>query len=227
MFVSSSRTSRGRIRGSGRGSLAVVPAVLAASMVMAAGCHRGESGISPDERHTANAERGDPSPLLGAGDLGADWRADDARTGLPPWPWEQDSCPSYRSSDYPAKSHRRAAVERYYRPSDGSSPAHHVVETYEPGWAERNVDDVRRVLLRCASYPVLGSQVSFDVVDPQYLDGAGMLVRGRIARADTSNTVTYFVMVKRGETVSTVRLPDPGSQAAVDEIAARAVARLG
>lgn len=227
MSVSSSRTSRGRIRGRGRGSVAVVPAVLSALMLIAAGCHRGEPGVAPDELHTANAERGDRSPLLGAGDLGADWHEDEARTGLASWPWEQDSCPKYKSSDYPAKSHRRAAVQRYYRPSDGSPPAHHVVETYEPGWAERNVDDVRRVLLRCASYPVLGSQVSFDVVDPHYLEGTGMLVRGRIAHAEIPNTITYFVMLKRGETVSTIRLPDPGSQAAVDEIAARAVARLG
>ncbi len=204
-----------------------MPVVLTALMVMAAGCHRGEPGVGPEERHTANAERGAPGRLLVAGDLGADWHEDAARTGLAPWPWEQDSCPNYKSGDYPAKSHRRAAVERYYRPSDGSSPAHHVVETYEPGWAERNVDDVRRVLLRCASYLVLGSRVSFDVVDPHYLGGTGMLIRGRIAHADTPNRVTYFVMLKRGETVSTVSLPDPGSQAVVDEIAARAVARLG
>lgn len=164
--------------------------------------------------------------LLGAGDLGSDWRADAARTGSPPWPWEQDTCPHYRSGDYPAKSHRRAAVQRYYRLADGSA-AHHVVETYEPGWAERNLDDVRRVLLRCASYRVLGSQVSFDVVDPRYFEGLGMLVRGRIAHADIPDTVTYFVMLRRGETVSTVSLPDPGSQVAVDSIAARAVARLG
>lgn len=227
MSASSNRTSRGRIRGRGRGSVAVVPAVLTALLLMAAGCQRGEPGVGPDELHTANAERGDPSPLLGAGDLGADWHEDEARTGLASWPWEQDSCPNYKSSDYPAKSHRRAAVQRYYRPSDGSPSAHHVVETYEPGWAERNVDDVRRVLLRCASYPVLGSQVSFDVVDPHYLEGTGMLVRGRIAHADTPNTITYFVMLKRGETVSTIRLPDPGSRDMVDSIAARAVARLG
>ncbi|MFI6785148.1 hypothetical protein [Micromonospora sp. NPDC050276] len=118
-------------------------------------------------------------------------------------------------------------MERYYRPSDGSSRAYHVVETYEPGWAERNVDDVRSVLRRCASYLVLGSQVSFDIVDPQYLDGAGLLIRGRIEHADIPNTVTYFVMLRRGETVSTVSLPDPGGQAAVDSIAARVVARLG
>ncbi|MEW2429233.1 hypothetical protein AB0877_14590 [Micromonospora sp. NPDC047644] len=204
-----------------------MPVVLSALAVMVAGCHRGEPGVGPDEPHSVNAERGDPRLLLGAGDLGADWHADDARVGLASWPWEQDSCPNYRSSDYLAKSHRRAAVQRYYRPSGGSSPAHHVVETYEPGWAERNVDDVRRVLLRCASYPVLGSQVSFDVVDPQYLEGAGMLIRGRIAHTDTPDTVTYFVVVRRGETVSTVRLPDPGSQAVVDSIAARVVARLG
>ncbi|MFI6240561.1 hypothetical protein ACIBEF_11840 [Micromonospora sp. NPDC050795] len=204
-----------------------MPVVLSALMVMAAGCHRGEAGVGSDELHTVNAERGAPGLLLRADDLGADWHEDDARTGLAAWPWEQDRCPNYRSSDYLAKSHRRAAVERYYRLSDGSSPAHHVVETYEPGWAERNVDDVRRVLLRCASYPVLGSQVSFDVVDPRYLEGAGMLIRGRIAHADTPSTVTYFVMVRRGETVSTVRLPDPGSQAVVDSVAARVVARLG
>ncbi|MEH0927126.1 hypothetical protein [Micromonospora sp. CPCC 205558] len=165
--------------------------------------------------------------LLVAGDLGSGWHEDDMRTGLPPWPWEQDDCPNYQSGDYPAKSHRRAAEQRYYRPSDGSSPVHHVVETYEPGWAERSVDDVRRVLLRCASYLVFGSRVSFEVVDPQYLGGAGMLIRGRIARADASHTVTYVAMLRRGETVSTVSVPDPGSQAAVDSIAARAVARLG
>ncbi|WP_433650100.1 hypothetical protein ACQP2C_27010 [Micromonospora zamorensis] len=203
-----------------------MPAVLSVLVMMAAGC-QSEPGVGPDERHTANPERGDPSMLLGAGDLGPGWNEDDARTGLPPWPWEQGNCPNYRSDDYPAKSHRRAAVQRYYRLSDGSSPAHHVVETYEPGWAERNVDDVRRVLLRCASYLVLGSRVSFDVVDPDYLEGPGMLIRGRIEHADIPHTVTYFVMLRRGETVSTVSLPDPGSQAAVDSIAARAVARLG
>ncbi|MET8361053.1 hypothetical protein [Micromonospora sp. NPDC005171] len=198
-----------------------------ALVVMAAGCQQRESGDGPDERPTANAERSDPNMLLRAGDLGSNWHEDDSRTGLAPWPWEQDSCPNYQSSDYLAKSHRRAAVQRYYRLADGSSPAHHVVETYEPGWAERNVDDVRRVLLRCATYLALGSQVSFDVVDPHYLQGAGMLIRGRIAHADTPSTVTYFVMLRRGDTVSTVRLPDPGSQAAVDSIAARAVVRLG
>ncbi|MFE9192995.1 hypothetical protein ACFYL6_25675 [Micromonospora sp. NPDC007208] len=204
-----------------------MPAVLSALAVLAAGCHRSEPDVGPDERHTATAERADPSMLLGAGDLGSDWHEDEARTGLPPWPWEQDSCPNYQSSDYPAKSHRRSAVQRSYRPSDGSSAAHHVVETYEPGWAERNVDDVRQVLLRCASYLVLGSQVSFDVVDPHYLEGVGMLIRGRIAHAELPDTVTYVVLLRRGETVSTVRLPDSGSQVAVDSIAAKAVARLG
>jgi hypothetical protein len=225
--VSSGGTCRGRFRGSGRGSVAVVPAVLSALVVMAAGCQRWEPGVGPDERHTVNADLGGPSTLLGAGDLGSGWHEDDVRTGLPSWPWEQDSCPNYRSSDYPATSHRRAAVERHYWSSGGSSPAHHVVETYEPGWAERSVEEVRRVLLRCASYLVLGSQVSFDVVDPKYLGGAGMLIRGRIERADIPHTVTYFVLVRRGDMVSTLRLPDPGSQAAVDSIAARAVTRLG
>ncbi|WFF00075.1 hypothetical protein [Micromonospora sp. WMMD964] len=201
--------------------------VLSALVVMAAGCHRPEPGVGPDERRAADAEPSGPGTLLRAADLGSGWHEDEARSGLPPWPWEQVDCPDYRSTDYPAKSHRRAAVERYYQPSDGSSSAHHVVETYEPGWAERNVDDVRRVLLRCASYPVHGSQLSFAVVDAHYLGGEGLLIRGRIERAGIPHSVRYFVMLKRGETVSTVSLPDPGSRAAVDSIAAKAVARLG
>ncbi|MGW2625618.1 hypothetical protein [Micromonospora taraxaci] len=227
MSVSSSGACRGRSRGRGRGSIAVVPVVLSALVVMATGCQRSEPGVGPDERHTASAEPGGPGMLLGAGDLGSNWHEDDVRTGLPPWPWEQNDCPDYQSSDYAAKSHRLAASERYYRPSDGSSLAHHVVETYEAGWAERNVDDVRRVLQRCASYLVQGARVSFEVVDPRYLGDAGILIRGRIERAGMPNTVTYVVMLRRGETVSTVRVPEMGSQAALDSIAAKAVARLG
>ncbi|MBM0230554.1 hypothetical protein JNW91_00880 [Micromonospora sp. STR1_7] len=202
-------------------------AVLSALVVLTAGCQRWEPAVEPGERHTVNVDWSDPSMLLRAGELGSNWHEGDARPGLPPWPWEQNDCPDYRSGDYTAKSHRRGAVERYYHPSDGSPSAHHVVERYEPGWAERNFDDVHRVLLRCASYGVLGSQVSFDIVDSAYLKGVGMLVRGRIAHADTPAAVTYFVMVKRGELVSTFSLPDPGSQAAVDSVAATAAARLG
>ncbi|MDG4780111.1 hypothetical protein O7614_10715 [Micromonospora sp. WMMD961] len=69
--------------------------------------------------------------------------------------------------------------------------------------------------------------MSFDVVDPRYLGGVGILVRGRIERAGITSTTRYFVILKRGETVSTVSLPDPGSQAVVDSIATKAVARLG
>ncbi|MEU8180776.1 hypothetical protein AB0B86_08375 [Micromonospora sp. NPDC049047] len=227
MSVSSSRTRQRPLRGGGRRPVAwVVLGVLSVFVVLAAGCHRREADVEPDERHSADAERGGADMLLTADDLGADWR-EDTRTGPPPWPWEQDSCPDYRSSDYPAKAHRRTAVERYYRPAGGSPPVHHVVETYEPGWAQRSVDDVRQVLLRCASYLVHGSQVSFHIVDSHYLGGLGMLIRGRIERADISSAVTYFVMLRRGETVSTVSLPDSGSQAAVDSVAAKAVARLG
>ncbi|MET8526586.1 hypothetical protein [Micromonospora sp. NPDC005172] len=201
--------------------------VLSTFVVLLTGCQQGEPGVDADESPTAAVERSGLSMLLGAGDLGSGWHEDDARTGLPPWPWEQDDCPNYLSSDYTAKSHRRAAVERYYRLPDGSSPAHHVVETYEPGWAEQNVDDVRQVLRRCASYVVHGATVSFDIVDSQYLGGVGLLVRGRIYHSQTPATTRYFVMLKRGETVSTVSLPDLGDQAAVDSIAAKAVARLG
>ncbi|SCF06205.1 hypothetical protein [Micromonospora chokoriensis] len=219
--------SSGACRGRSRGSIAVVPVVLSALMVMATGCHRSEPGVGTEKRHTTSVEPGGPGMLLGAGDLGANWHGGDVRTELPPWPWEQNDCPAYQSSDYAAKSHRLAASERYYRPSDGSSLAHHVVETYEPGWAERNVDDVRRVLQRCASYLVQGARVSFEVVDPRYLGDAGILVRGRIGRDDRPATVTYVVILRRGETVSTVRVPELGSQAALDSIAAKAVARLG
>jgi len=204
-----------------------VPVILWALALTAAGCNRSEPGAGPDEQHTTSVRQGGAGMLLGPGDLGTGWREDAARSGVPPWPWEQDDCPDYQSVDYTAKSHRRAALERYFRPPDGSSSAHHVVETYEPGWAERSVDDVRQVLLRCASYLVHGARLSFDIVDPKYLRGVGILVRGRIERAGISSSERYFVVLRRGETVSTVSLPDPGSQAAVDSIATKAVARLG
>lgn len=227
MSVSSRELWAGPRRGGGRLRAAALPVVLSAVMVLGAGCQRVEPDAGPGVRQTVSEQWGDPNTLLGAGELGSDWQEGGPPADPPPWPWEQSGCPHYRSEDYPARSYRQGAVERFYRPSDGSSPAHHVVEKFEPGWAERNVEDVRRVLSRCASYRMLGSNISFSVVDPHYRAGTGMLIRGRIEHANIPPTVTYFVMLRRGEVVSTFSLPDPGSRAALDSIAARAAARLG
>ncbi|MFF5052891.1 hypothetical protein ACFY1S_06895 [Micromonospora sp. NPDC000663] len=216
-----------RGRGAGRRRVAVLAALLSAVVVFGGGCQRSESDDVAGTPQTVNATLLDAGMLLSAGDLGAAWREGDAPAGSPPWPWEQSSCPHYRGGDYPARSYRQSAVERFYRPADGSSPAHHVVEKFAPGWAERNVEDVRRVLVRCADYRMLGSRISFTVVDQNYRAGAGMLIRGRIEHEDRPATVTYFVVLKRGEVVSTFSLPDPGSRAALDSVAARAAARLG
>ncbi|MET8231124.1 hypothetical protein ABZS77_10650 [Micromonospora sp. NPDC005298] len=227
MSVWSRGTGGGRRCGGSRRRVAVLPVVLSAVVLSAAGCQRPEPGSVSGERQTASAQWRDLSMLLGAGELGSNWREGDARVGLPPWPWEQSTCPHYRSDDYPARSYRQGAVERFYHPSDGSSPAHHVVEKFEPGWAERDVEDVRRVLARCASYRMLGSHVSFSIVDSRYRAGTGLLIRGGIEHAASPPTVTYFVVLRRGEMVSTFSLPDPGSRAVLDSIAARVEARLG
>ncbi|MET7952264.1 hypothetical protein [Micromonospora sp. NPDC005324] len=160
-------------------------------------------------------------------EIGAGWRERVAQSAAPSWPWDQSDCPNYRSENYKAQLHRRGAIQRFYELEERSLTAHQVVEKYEPGWAVRSVDDVRQVLKQCATYILMGSRLSFSLVDASYLDGAGLLVRGRIEHVSSPATNAYFIAVRRGNIVSTLNLPDLGSEAEVRAIAARLVARLG
>ncbi|MFC3501507.1 hypothetical protein ACFOOK_11145 [Micromonospora krabiensis] len=206
---------------------------LLATVVLTAlttGCQRTPAelgGSEPGVTRPVGVSWTDPAALLPATDLGPGWRERATAPEQPRWPWEQADCPAYRAEDYRAQVHRLDAVQRFYDRADGSATAHHIVEAYEPGWGGPALDDVRAVLRRCAGYLVLGARMSFTLVGtPPLADGA-LLVRGLIAHSGSAPTTAYFVVVRRGDTISTLNLPDPGHRAAVEAVAARQVARLG
>jgi hypothetical protein len=205
----------------------LVAVVLSALAMLVTGCGRQAPAAGRSEREQAGTSRIDPAALLQPTELGPGWLESPTGPGRPAWPWDHVDCPGYRREDYRAQLHRRDAVQRFYRAAGSAPIAHHIVETYEPGWAGTALDDTRRMLRQCASYVVLGSRVSFSVADSAYLGGAGLLVRGRIEHVGSPATVAYFVTVRRGDAISTLNLPDPGDLAAVEAIAARQLARLG
>lgn len=214
-----------RTRGRGRrdiGSFFAVIGLLILAMLVA-GCHRQEPS-APESTGTSGI---DSATLLHANELGPGWHESSAEQGQPRWPWEQGDCPAYRGEDYRAQAHRRDAIQRFYQTNKPSLTAHQVVELYEPGWGERVLDDVRRVLRQCPTYTLLGAKISLTVVDAANLRDAPLLVRGQIEHAASPPTVSYFVTVRRGDTVSTLKIPDLGSQALVEAAAARQAAHLG
>ncbi|MFI7603885.1 hypothetical protein ACIBTV_02030 [Micromonospora sp. NPDC049366] len=207
--------------------------VLLAMVVLAAlttGCQRppgGSGGSEPGATRPVGVSWTDPAALLSAADLGPGWQERATAPEQPRWPWEQADCPAYRREDYRAQAHRRDAVQRFYDRAGASATVHHIVEAYEPGWGGPALDDVRAVLRRCAAYLVLGARMAFTLVDTPPLGDGALLVRGLIAHSGSTPTTAYFVVVRRGDTISTLNLPDPGHRAAVEAVAARQVARLG
>ncbi|WP_329105818.1 hypothetical protein OG792_33695 [Micromonospora sp. NBC_01699] len=164
--------------------------------------------------------------LLSASALGADWAAGTTSVDGVRWPWAQEDCPGYRDGDFPAQRHRQAAAARQYLRTTPRAAALQVVEAYEPEWAGRALDDVRRVLLTCGSYPAYGGQVSFSLLDSDFAGDGALLVRGRIVTAEAPAAVSYFVVVRRGLVVSTLNLPDPGDESGARAVAARLVEQL-
>ena len=163
--------------------------------------------------------------LLPAADLGTGWRQAQDPPGTPRWPWAQDDCPAYRDADYPAQGHRRAAAQRAF--AGPGAPALQVVESYRQGWGDRAMDDARRVVRACPSYPFLGGTVSFTVRPSPGAAADCLVVRGEIVRAGSPLTVSYFVAIRRGDTVSTLNLPDPGGGGRITGVARRLAGRLG
>jgi hypothetical protein len=164
--------------------------------------------------------------LLAAGALGADWTVGTTSADGARWPWAQEDCPGYRDGDFPAQRHRRAAVARQYLRTTPRAAALQVVEAYEPDWAGRALDDVRRVLVTCGSYPAYGGQVSFNLLDSDFAGDEALLIRGRIVTSDAPATVSYFVVVRRGPVVSTLNLPDPGDEGTARTLATRLTEQL-
>jgi hypothetical protein len=151
-----------------------------------------------------------------------DWIEDSpGADGSPPWPWSQDGCPAYRDVDYLAQHHRVSANLRSFirRPSGDS--IQEIVERFDGGWGGRSMADIRAVLSRCASYNVPGGQVSFKVTAADLAGDESMLVSAAIEHPAGTATNNLFLVVRRGEIVTTVQLPPALDVSVVTALASR------
>ncbi|MDG4789223.1 hypothetical protein O7626_25380 [Micromonospora sp. WMMD1102] len=189
----------------------MLPVVLAA-----AGCTAEPAPRAPaaeGTRSTASGPGQRPAALdvalLRPDGLGAGWRQSAHPPEPPPWPWLQADCPAYRDEDYPAQRHRVGAVQRRFRHEPSELVATQVVEDYQPGWAVRALDDVRRVVRTCARYDAYGATVSFTVLETELPPGGGLVVQGRIESPGTPTRSTLLVAVRQHDRLSTLNIPGP------------------
>ncbi|MDW5327403.1 hypothetical protein [Plantactinospora sp. KLBMP9567] len=147
--------------------------------------------------------------LLQPSGLGTGWRQSPHPPEQPPWPWLQADCPAYREGDYPAQRHRTGAVQRRYRHEPSELVATQVVEAYEPGWAVRALDDVRRVVTTCSRYDAYGASISFTPLDISLPPADGLVVQGRIDSPGAPARSTLLVVVRRDNRLSTLNVPGP------------------
>ncbi|WP_203860173.1 hypothetical protein [Plantactinospora mayteni] len=157
--------------------------------------------------------------LLQPSGLGAGWQQSPHPPGPPPWPWLQADCPAYRDGDYPAQGHRIGAVQRRYRHEPSELVATQVVEAYEPGWAVRALDDVRRVVKTCFRYDAYGATISFTPLDTDLPPADGLVVQGRIESPGAPARLTLLVAVRRGDRISTLNVPGPADRGTVSAVA--------
>jgi hypothetical protein len=214
---------------------AVLPSLLLLVLVFTPLACANPDANAPDATAPAGGRPGVTAPtavgppaldraLLPAAGIGPHWREIREPAGSPSWPWAQPDCPAYRDTDYPAQQHRDGAVQRGYLGS--GAPALQVVEAYQPGWGSRAMEDARQVLRACPRYDFLGGQVSFTVQHAAPVGDEVLVVRGTIERPNRPTTVSYFLAVRQGDTVSTLNLPDPGEQR-ISELAGELAERLG
>lgn len=163
--------------------------------------------------------------LLPAEVVGRGWVASES-SAVPPWPWVQKDCPTYRDADYAAQSHRLKASQRSYANAATGQSALHVVETYEPGWAAQAVNDVRRVLRACGRYDAWGGSISFTVLPTPNVCDETLTVRGEIRRPGIPTSTAYFLSVRCGERVSTLNIPSIDKAGSPSELGRRTAERI-
>ena len=171
-----------------------------------AGCGRGAG----DQAAPAAAQAAAPADLLpSAEDLGAGWRRVVAAPAppVPEWPWALPHCVLYRAADYPAMEHRAAVHRQRYAGRPGQTISV-TVERFQPGWAARSMDDVRRLLDVCVRYEY--SDASTEFLDSHTMtleafagDDSLMVETVRITAARPADN-RFTAVVRRGELVITI-----------------------
>jgi hypothetical protein len=124
--------------------------------------------------------------------------------GSPLWAWDLPLCDAYQPDVYQAPQHR-LAVEVTPGPARIA-----YVETYEPDWGARAVEEIRSLLRACASYEHGGS------ADPAALKDQHLIVENEFAGDESLLVETvrlrppqlhtwYSLVVRTGDVVVTVR----------------------
>jgi len=169
--------------------------------------------------------------LLRREDLGpGDWReiSGDAFEGSDIWTWA-DACPAYVPGRYESLRHRPRMATVTWAKSNDTVTQH--VDFFADGWGARNLADVRSVLALCASStppPDVAPSV-YEVVDTGFAGDDSLLVKLSQYYYEEETIaptpfVSYLVVIRVGDTVSTIRTS--GSEAYARSLAERAAALL-
>jgi hypothetical protein len=206
------------------------------------------SSTAPTPSSTAPSATARPAPsgtdvplslMLRPGDVGARVRVeqvDDQGPDGPDWPWAMPACSNYRASDYPSRGAVVSALLLAYA-EGGSSRAFEWVERHPAGQGPVAFQDVLRVVARCPSFrdiglpvhdPWTGWAVTNEVLAHDVAGDESVLVRQQLMPVGMAAAarIEYYVAVRVGDLIATVRLVD-GDEAEARTLGERAAARLG
>lgn len=251
------RRGRQRSRRTALAAGAGVLAVTAVAAVLGAGLTRpAPDGVAPPPADssptTAAPTTASPTPsrtsspaptrkaggvLLQPDELGpGTWRRFEAEQiqNADLWYWGlwDGSCPAYRSSLFPSLPHRKALETVAYR-AGGATSVSQIVERYDTGWGDDNVNDVRTAIDRCGDAEPTAETPAvprFTIVETGFAGDESLLVRTELVQLGQSPSsdpdINYIAVVRVGEFVTTVRAY-PSDADRVRSLAERAAARLG
>jgi hypothetical protein len=139
--------------------------------------------------------------------------------------WGNGDLCEYDSADYPSLP-RQTDVEVIAWRSPGGTVTE-VVETYEPGWGERNMADVRAVIDFCNAVvtPEGVGPTVYAVTGPAFAGDDSLLVRVESESPGGPTNVSFFAVIRVGDRIATIHTTK--SELELAAIAQRAAARLG
>jgi hypothetical protein len=199
----------------------------------------GPTGAAASPAPTAIAE----DMFLTTTDLGpGDWQRQASHELLSGgWWW---ACPALSVEEVPSLWLRVEADAAFWTGGDPADPAGsgQIIELFEPGAAEGNLDDVRTAVRVCTEGPPaaeLVAPVAHEVVDEGFAGDESLLVRTEQyfydgERLGPDPHLTLVAVVRVGELVTTLTGPfadagdelPPGAEDHLRELAARAADRL-
>lgn len=193
---------------------------------------------SPTPSRTATPSRKAGGPLLQPDDLGpGNWRRFGAEQmqNADHWFWGfwADTCPAYRSSRFRSLPHQKTVETVAYRAvaNGDDNNMSQIIERYDAGWGDDNLDDVRAVIELCAEALAGAPGELVTVVDEGFTGDESLLVKSELwyfegKKLAPAPLVAHIAVVRVGDVVTTVRAY-PSDPDRVRSLAERAAERLG